>query len=532
MVINERIVGKIINGNFDRILIRQKSNSNIELGDLLVCKTNNSKLLLQVYDLLFGSQLSQQSIELISGIELEEKNQELKFFDEELRNYKIAIAKPILEINNEQVSIPKKLPLFMSDVSVVSEEDLKFLNNTRNKLFIGMLRSGSKTLNLKIFLNADKVLRHHILIAATTGRGKSNLAKVLLSGLINDDEVGVLVFDPHDEYFGRNGFGLKDLSNNKVIYYTPGDYPNSKSLLFNLKLIKPQHLNLGWSDAQRDMIYSYYREYKDEWIEAILLDKKVNVKINEATVNVVKRKLMNLLSIKVVNNQLLSESIFSLNSGLNIIKDIVEGLENSKIIIVDTSQVSSDVELLIASMITTELLEKYKYYKMKGLLREKPTTSVLLEEAPRVLNNEALQNNNIFSTIAREGRKFKIGLIAITQLPSLIPREILSNMNTKIILGVEMQNERQALINSASQDLSEYSKSISYLDVGEALITSAFTKFAIPIRIPLFEEHVKKHVKNKKGKEDNNQEDNAHKEQNKNIQQKTKADVKLGLVGF
>jgi len=40
--------------------------------------------------------------------------------------------------------------------------------------------------------------------------------------------------------------------------------------------------------------------------------------------------------------------------------------------------------------------------------------------------------DNVFGKIAREGRKFQIGLIAITQLPSIIEREILANMNTKI----------------------------------------------------------------------------------------------------
>ena len=99
--------------------------------------------------------------------------------------------------------------------------------------------------------------------------------------------------------------------------------------------------------------------------------------------------------------------------------------------------------------------------------------------------------SNIFSTIAREGRKFKVGLIAITQLPSLIQRQILANMNTKIILGIEMAPERQAIIDSASQDLSTDSRNIASLDKGEAIITSNFTKFAIPIKIPYFPDVVK-----------------------------------------
>ena len=122
----------------------------------------------------------------------------------------------------------------------------------------------------------------------------------------------------------------------------------------------------------------------------------------------------------------------------------------------------------------------------------KPVISIVLEEAPRVLGKEVLEKGqNIFGTIAREGRKFKVGLFAITQLPSLIPREILANMNTKIILGVEMAAERQAIIESAAQDLSTDGRNIASLDKGEALVTSNFARFATPIKIPLFKEYAK-----------------------------------------
>ena len=101
---------------------------------------------------------------------------------------------------------------------------------------------------------------------------------------------------------------------------------------------------------------------------------------------------------------------------------------------------------------------------------------------------------NIYGTIAREGRKFKIGLIAITQLSSVIPRAILANMNTKIILGNEMSPERSAIINSASQDLSDDDRIIASLDKGEAIVSSVFTRFAIPIYTPEFERYVKDYL--------------------------------------
>ena len=48
-------------------------------------------------------------------------------------------------------------------------------------------------------------------------------------------------------------------------------------------------------------------------------------------------------------------------------------------------------------------------------------------------------------------------------------------MNTKIILGIEMGAERNAVIESSAQDLSDDSRTIASLDKGEAIVTSIFT---------------------------------------------------------
>jgi hypothetical protein len=76
----------------------------------------------------------------------------------------------------------------------------------------------------------------------------------------------------------------------------------------------------------------------------------------------------------------------------------------------------------------------------------------------------------------------------------LIPREILANINTKIILGTDMMQERQAIIDSASQDMSSDSRAIASLDKGECIVTSNFAKFAIPIKVPFFDEWIKKDI--------------------------------------
>ena len=68
-------------------------------------------------------------------------------------------------------------------------------------------------------------------------------------------------------------------------------------------------------------------------------------------------------------------------------------------------------------------------------------------------------------------------------------------MNTKIILGNEMAQERAEIIGSASQDLSDDNRTIASLDKGEAIVSSIFTKFAVPIQVPLFEQYCKDYIK-------------------------------------
>jgi len=490
------IKGQVISGEYGKILIRQKSNESLELGELLVSDTKEGKIILQVYSLMYGSQISQQNLELISGLKLEEDN-DLGFMDPTLRNYTLAFLKPLVKISKDNMNLCKNLPDFFSSVREIEAEDVKFISSPKNPLYIGNLRSGSKELNVKITLQGDEVFSHHILISGTTGRGKSVLLKNMLWNIIDQDYCGILILDPHDEYYGRTKLGLKDhKSKDKVVYYTSKFPPaGAKTLKINLRTIKPFHFNgvVDFSDPQRQALNMYYKEFGAKWIEAIILEMKLqSATFKDDTLAVIKRQLLYLLDLEFTNNKLACKGIFDVQAGETIISDICKELESAKKVIIDTSNFPSSVELLIGSLVSSDILSRYQYYKMTGELDSKPVISIVLEEAPRVLGKEILEKGpNIFSTIAREGRKFKIGLTAITQLPSLIPREILANMNTKIILGIEMKPERQAIIDSASQDLSEDDRNIASLDKGEAIITSNFTKFATPIKIPFFDKIVK-----------------------------------------
>ncbi len=493
--------GQIVAGDFGKIMVRVKSEEQVELGELAIVENGNEKVLLQVYDLMYGSQISQQNLEMVAGMNLEEGS--FPLLDESLRNYQLALLKPLVSIGKTAKTC-KKLPRFFSTLREIEKEDLSFITTPASPFSLGNLRSGSKELDFSIHLPGKEVFSHHVLIPASTGKGKSNLCACLLWDVTGKEYAGMLVLDPHDEYYGRAGLGLKDHpAKQNICYYTPSHPPpGSFTLKINLSRLKPGHFNgaVHLTDPQRQCLHAYYRKFKEQWIRAIMEEKGIEgVSFHVDTIAVVKRKLIGLLALELDAGKLYCHGIFDEVAGENTVDDICRELEQGKTVIIDTSYFSGALEILVGSLITTEIFERYKYYKKNGQLDDKPVISVVLEEAPRVLGTKALeQGSNIFETIAREGRKFKVGLIAITQLPSEIPKNILANMNTKIIMGLEMNTERQAVIESSPQDLSQDNRNIASLDKGEALVSSTFTRFAVPVKIPLFSDFVKRERKETK----------------------------------
>jgi hypothetical protein len=280
--------------------------------------------------------------------------------------------------------------------------------------------------------------------------------------------------------------------------------PGTSTLAISLKTILPSHLDgiISLTEAQDQAVRRYHAEFRENWIEKILRGETIE-SVKDVTRGVLQRIINTKLSIYIKDGEVTCRNrIFSTTAGESTIKEIGDALENGKVVVIDTSKIGDETELLIGSMIATSILDTYQNSKAEGTLGDKLPISIVIEEAPRVLGSERLQTGeNIYSRIAREGRKFKVGLIAITQLTSVIPRDILTNINTKIILGNEMATERRAVIDSAAQDLEDDDQMIASLDKGEAIVTSIFTRFAVPIQIPLFENLAKEQKSSRKQSE-------------------------------
>ena len=272
-------VGQVISGDVAGILIREKNvGKNIELGDLLIIdEDDNNSVLLKVFDLSFGSQISPSNMELAAGLSLEGMGDEIGFYESNLRNYTLANAKAIIKITKEGIKIPKVLPKFFSKIRYATKEDLQFISEPpEDPVYLGNIRSGSKVLDdVPVYLNGTDFFTHHVLIPATTGRGKSNLVKTMLWSVLKLGKFGVLVLDAHDEYYGRHELGLKDHPNakEKLRYYSSDAPVGSNTLLINIRTIAPEHFEgiVNFTEAQKQAIWLFSNTFRERWIERIVL---------------------------------------------------------------------------------------------------------------------------------------------------------------------------------------------------------------------------------------------------------------------
>jgi hypothetical protein len=172
---------------------------------------------------------------------------------------------------------------------------------------------------------------------------------------------------------------------------------------------------------------------------------------------------------------------------------IVDELMDGYTVLVDTSGLSSMEEILVASVITRRVLESYGqlFLEDRERFERLPPTLIALEEAQRVLSKAQRGDENVFPRLAREGRKFKVGLCAVSQQPKLIDDELLSQFNTFFVLGLADEKDRNILRASSKQDISALGPEIQTLMPGECLVANLEAPFAVPARVHLWDDVVR-----------------------------------------
>jgi DNA helicase HerA-like ATPase len=175
--------------------------------------------------------------------------------------------------------------------------------------------------------------------------------------------------------------------------------------------------------------------------------------------------------------------------GASVVRNLREGM----VVLLDVSGLGSTEEVLVASFLTRRVLDEWSGAYLDDPERHDrmPVVAIVLEEAQRVLSGTKDRESNVFPRVAREGRKFKVGLCAVTQQPKLVDGELLSQFNTFFVLGLADEKDRTILRSSSKQDISALGPEIQTLMPGECLIASLEAPFALPAKVHLYADVVR-----------------------------------------
>ncbi|NIP42027.1 MAG: ATP-binding protein [candidate division Zixibacteria bacterium] len=497
-------LGRITGRKIGEIYFRLPYSTRIDLGDLALADDTETgiKFYLRVVDISYGAEGADLGwFERTAGnlMLLDESENEYGLFERERRLYKIARCNLLGYSRDNKFFKPKTIPSHFTRVRRPYGKDFAFLKNLGANLMFSRLRSGESVLDFEIGLSSKSVASH-IGIFATTGMGKSNLMKRFAGSILENGNVGLLIFDPHGEYFDGGGEAyLKGLINHAMadknlrIYSSRPLEKRHEKLQISSSEIVPEDLNhiYEFSEAQHEALSALFYRFGKSWLSELRasdiseLSQRITTQggFAESTLGVLKRRAENLLKQNYIHT----------DSEVSTSRNIIEKLKDGKVVLIDSSNLTTRDELLIGSVLCRAVFHHYRsLYSRPDDFRYATPILVAIEEAQRVLRKSSGGYANIFSRIAREGRKFKIGLCAITQQPKLIDEELLSQFNTFLILGLADESDRQIIRSSSKQDISDLGNEIQMLSAGEALITSPEVPFALPVKIDLYEEYLKK----------------------------------------
>jgi DNA helicase HerA-like ATPase len=479
-----RIISKSVTEYHFIVPFDLSDSERVEVGQIFSVKDKSIIFLARVRDIQHDSNYNGNWDTSLKGAQ---------FFDKD-QIFNRVIAEPLGCVQAGKFKKSRTIPTKFSQVRRAEKDEFKFLRDAMGDIEIGYLRNGSMVVeDIPVALHST-AMDHHMGVFATTGMGKSNFMKVFAASCMrsyarNESRFGLLIVDPHGEYLKGKAsvkglMHLQRYADGLACYST--DKKNSSDPGVEELRISMKEVNVGdisvlydWSVAQRDALESISRVFRSSWLEEIQKPEGIGCLISEGfgenTISVISRRVKNLLE----NNSYIDPIRSSIPS-------ILSNLQAGKVVLVDIPRMSERSEFFLLSVFSRCILDNYKEENSEG----KKNCLITIEEAQRVLGIGS--NIYRFETIAREGRKFGVGLCAVTQQPKLIDKQLLSQFNTLVVMGLADRNDRIQLEESAKQDLSSLDIEIQTLEKGEAIISSLGIPFPVPVKIHSYEDYLRR----------------------------------------
>lgn len=180
------------------------------------------------------------------------------------------------------------------------------------------------------------------------------------------------------------------------------------------------------------------------------------------------------------------------SSSSSLLEDTFKALKQGKTVIIDLSLRDVVDASIISTMIVRKLFEDNKRNYTEAKDTQIIHCVIVVEEAQNVLSEEQVRTGaNPFVRVAKEGRKFGVGLVAITQRPSAISEEIRSQAENFFAFYMGNSDDIKALVKSNINYDGVISSFIQRETIpGNLYFVTSSHPFVIPVRVVEFDKLV------------------------------------------
>ena len=364
--------------------------------------------------------------------------------------------------------------------------------------------------------SVQNLLSRRTFIFARAGFGKSNLNKLLFSMLYTTTPtvlkrggrqvpVGTIIFDPDGEYFwpddkGRPGLCDVPALQEQIVVFTSRQAPSPFYESFVAGTVKLDIRRLRPSDVVTIALPSDRQDQQNvrklrgmnlsDWSDLVDL---IDVHGNSADLH----RIQELLHLEPHQEVEALAARANMTAIVRMLHDrhsqlmdvLLEALTEGKLCIVDVSQLRGGPSLILSGLILRRIFDRNQEEFTKAEPKTIPTIAVV-EEAQTVLNEQASASTPYIEWI-KEGRKYDLGAVLITQQPGAIPTEILSQGDNwfvfHLLSGADLQSLQRANAHFSGDLLSVL---LNEPITGQGIFWSSTgnTIYPIPLRVLSFEQ--------------------------------------------
>ena len=485
-----------------------KSNFPIEIGDLLLIENVTGRIVARVMDYFprgeFMTSMGENWLnEITSQGAIDAVGQDIK---RSKISYRIRIK--VLGSMSNDIFTPglRRIPQITSKVKIPNETEFKniitgAIEGSESDVHIGNHAINS---NVQIHFDQSELSSKRTFIFARAGYGKSNLMKIICKEW-RPDNGGLLVFDPEGEYAVTDKKGRPGVMDTRVALLLTNQKVDEDlcnvhhSLHLDLRRV-PHAMAIPLlvpAEKHENVFFNKMMGMGEEaWVKLVdLLHEKGWNTPQSKIEDILHRKISQEESdtrsvvIQAIINNLVPAIQRLHEPGSNIIDIVKTALRRGEVVIFDISRMDSQTARETSSMIVKSVFDENKenFIKKGGIDLIKAT--FVLEEAHTVLSEQHRDAPSAFIDLAKEGRKYGLGGIFITQQPGSVPTEIVSQGDNFFVFHLLSKTDLRSLSNANAHYSDDIITQILNEPIrGKSYMWTSHQPFVIPITVRNFED--------------------------------------------